>query len=143
MYLIKLHGKHKTVVDMTSRINTVKLKLQQLSLKLQFQNVGTFPSIASELERQAKQCAQLDSNLNPSSESETVSEPFKEYLPDLSIAPCQTQKCVFIYFMHFSSFSTLSTLPAMQHERKACVMLVAANVTVMSSIDEERATEVW
>lgn len=58
---LELQGKDKTVINMISSVNAFKRKLQLLSSKLQRHDLGNFQNIRSELEKQGKECAQLDS----------------------------------------------------------------------------------
>ncbi|XP_057190131.1 general transcription factor II-I repeat domain-containing protein 2-like [Triplophysa rosa] len=58
---LELQGKEKMVVNMISSVNAFKRKLQLLTSKLQRHELGNFQNIASELHKQGKEPAQLDS----------------------------------------------------------------------------------
>ncbi|XP_051259245.1 general transcription factor II-I repeat domain-containing protein 2-like [Dicentrarchus labrax] len=58
---VELQGKDKTVVNMISSVNVFKRKMQHLGSKLQRHDLANFQNLVSELERQGKACAQLDS----------------------------------------------------------------------------------
>ncbi|KAK1906116.1 General transcription factor II-I repeat domain containing protein 2 [Dissostichus eleginoides] len=58
---LELQGKDRTVVDMISSVNAFKRRLHLLCSKLQRKDLANFQNIASELEKQGKDSALLDS----------------------------------------------------------------------------------
>ncbi|KAJ4922292.1 hypothetical protein JOQ06_024330, partial [Pogonophryne albipinna] len=58
---LELQGKDRTVVDMISSVNAFKRRLHLLCSKLQRKDLANFKNIASELEKQGKDSALLDS----------------------------------------------------------------------------------
>ena len=58
---LELQGKDRTVVDMISSVNAFKRSLHLLCSKLQRKDLANFQNIASELEKQGKDSALLDS----------------------------------------------------------------------------------
>ncbi|KAK1903743.1 General transcription factor II-I repeat domain containing protein 2 [Dissostichus eleginoides] len=58
---LELQGKDRTVVDMISSVNAFKRRLDLLCSKLQRKDLANFQNIASELEKQGKDSALLDS----------------------------------------------------------------------------------
>ncbi|KAK1891099.1 General transcription factor II-I repeat domain containing protein 2 [Dissostichus eleginoides] len=58
---LELQGKDRTVVDMISSVNAFKRRPHLLCSKLQRKDLAKFQNIASELEKQGKDSALLDS----------------------------------------------------------------------------------
>lgn len=90
---LELQGKDKTVVDMMSSVNAFKRKLQLLSSKLQRHDLGNFQNIASELEKQGKERAQLDS-ARYTEQIENVRSDFDKRFQDFALLdPIATFMC--------------------------------------------------
>lgn len=58
---LELQGKNKHIINMISSVNMFKSKLQLLSSRLQQCDLRNFPHMDTELKRQGKDCAELES----------------------------------------------------------------------------------
>ena len=81
---LELQGKDKIVVDMISSVNAFKRKLHLLCSNMQRHDLGNFPNIKSELEKQGKECAQLDSARN-TEQIENVRSDFDKRFRDFAL----------------------------------------------------------
>ena len=58
---LELQGKEKHIMNMISSVNTFKSKLHLQSSRLQQCDLRNFPHMDTELKRQGKDCAELES----------------------------------------------------------------------------------
>ncbi|KAK1888327.1 General transcription factor II-I repeat domain containing protein 2 [Dissostichus eleginoides] len=90
---LELQGKDRTVVDMISSVNAFKRRLHLLCSKLQRKDLANFQNIASELEKQGKDSALLDSARYTEQVNNITSDFEKRFRDFALLEPCATFMC--------------------------------------------------